>query len=108
MVFRRGKLMSIALLLMMALVMVIETSPVQRNTHVGTWREKRQIDLRLSAEHDDNEDETELALEAIANLYRSPDGRTQIDGTARVMHRSNSLQNGPGTDWKLGVQIQFT
>ncbi|XP_013106967.1 uncharacterized protein LOC106086726 [Stomoxys calcitrans] len=98
----------LVLFLMLAAVIQVKATPVQKSLSIDTIREKRQIDLRISAEHDDDVDETELALEAIANLYRSPDGKTQIDGTAKVMHRSNSLQNGPGTDWRLGVQIQFT
>lgn len=55
-------------------------------------RAKRQLDLSLAAEHDDKE--TEVALEAIANLWRSKSGKTQVDGSAKVVHRSNSLQNG--------------
>ncbi|XP_019893616.1 uncharacterized protein LOC101888779 isoform X2 [Musca domestica] len=82
---------------------------ISNNAHgPAAVRVKRQIDLTLSAEHDEKEDETELALEAIANLYRSSDGRTQIDGSAKVIHRSNSLQNGPGTDWRVGVRLTFT
>ncbi|TDG48026.1 hypothetical protein AWZ03_005443 [Drosophila navojoa] len=57
-------------------------------------RQRRQIDLTLSAEHDDKEDETELALEAIAGLWSSADSRTKIEGSARVVHRVNSLQTG--------------
>ncbi|XP_061387758.1 uncharacterized protein LOC133322819 [Musca vetustissima] len=87
---------------------LIHATPLHHKSITRSLRAKRQIDLTLSAEHDEKEDETELALEAIANLYRSSDGRTQIDGSAKVLHRSNSLQNGPGTDWRLGVRVTFT
>lgn len=57
-------------------------------------RVRRQIDINLSAEHDKNNDETEIALEAIANLWRSADSKTQIDGSAKVIHHSNSMNSG--------------
>lgn len=84
----------ILLLLLMALIVLINSTPLPHKGQLMKTRSKRQIDLTLSAEHDDKEDETEIALEAIANLWRSSDGNTQIDGSAKVLHRSNSLQNG--------------
>lgn len=84
----------ILLLLLMALIVLINSTPLPHKGQLMKIRSKRQIDLTLSAEHDDKEDETEIALEAIANLWRSSDGNTQIDGSAKVLHRSNSLQNG--------------
>ncbi|XP_054746765.1 uncharacterized protein LOC129251409 [Anastrepha obliqua] len=57
-------------------------------------RARRQIDINLSAEHDDKEDETEIALEAIANLWRSADSKTQIEGAAKVVHSSSSQHAG--------------
>lgn len=81
----------------MALIVLINSTPLPNKNQQHQLiksRTKRQIDLTLSAEHDDKEDETEIALEAIANLWRSSDGNTQIDGSAKVLHRSNSLQNG--------------
>ncbi|EDW17342.2 uncharacterized protein LOC6586600 [Drosophila mojavensis] len=72
------------------------------------FRQRRQIDLTLSAEHDDKEDETELALEAIAGLWSSADSRTKIEGSARVVHRVNSLQTGSEQDWRLGVRVVFS
>ncbi|XP_067617246.1 uncharacterized protein [Eurosta solidaginis] len=57
-------------------------------------RFRRQIDINLSAEHDDKYDETEIALEAIANLWRSPDSKTQIEGTAKVVHSSSAQKVG--------------
>lgn len=80
--------------IVMVSLVYTNSAPIPYNSVVETIRVKRQIDLTLSAEHDDKEDDTELALEAIANLYRSEDGKTQIDGSARVVHRSNSFQNG--------------
>ncbi|XP_023161237.1 uncharacterized protein LOC111592974 [Drosophila hydei] len=71
-------------------------------------RQRRQIDLTLSAEHDDKDDETELALEAIAGLWSSADSRTKIDGSARVVHRANGLQTGAEQDWRLGVRVVFS
>ncbi|XP_065359662.1 uncharacterized protein LOC135953629 [Calliphora vicina] len=98
--------------LILALVVLINSTPlpnhVQERHQLLKTRLKRQIDLTLSAEHDDKEDETEIALEAIANLWRSTDGNTQIDGSAKVLHRSSSLQNGSGSDWRLGVRVLFT
>ncbi|XP_036324057.1 uncharacterized protein LOC118737579 [Rhagoletis pomonella] len=57
-------------------------------------RARRQIDINLSAEHDDKEDETEIALEAIANLWRSADSKTQIEGAAKVVHTTSSQHMG--------------
>ncbi|XP_002135466.3 uncharacterized protein [Drosophila pseudoobscura] len=73
-----------------------------------TTRQRRQIDLTLSADHDDTDRETELALEAIAGLWSSADSRTKIDGSARVVHRHNSMQSGSEQDWRLGVRVVFT
>lgn len=67
-------------------------------------RERRQIDLTLSAEHDDKDDETELALEAIAGLWSSPDSRTKLDGSARVVHRVNGMQTG-NTSYQARVHL---
>lgn len=55
-------------------------------------RQKRQFDFTVSAEHDD--DGTELIAEAVAKLWKSQDRNTQIDGTARVIHRSDSMSSG--------------
>lgn len=57
-------------------------------------RLKRQIDLTFAAEHDDKSDDTELVLEAIANLWQSSDGNTQIEGSAKVVHKSHSFNDG--------------
>lgn len=86
------------LFLLLATVTLVNSLSIPNYTLRGRellkMRQKRQIDLTLSAEHDDKDDETEIALEAIANLWRSTDGNTQIEGSAKVLHRSNSLQNG--------------
>ncbi|XP_020713686.1 uncharacterized protein LOC101459151 [Ceratitis capitata] len=66
----------------------------QTNSIEYLRRSPRQIDINLSAEHDDKEDETEIALEAIANLWRSADSKTQIEGSAKVVHNSNALNTG--------------
>lgn len=60
----------------------------------GGARLKRQFDLTFAAEHDDKNDETELVLEAIANLWHSADGNTQIEGSAKVVHQSHSFHDG--------------
>ncbi|TMW53676.1 hypothetical protein DOY81_001221 [Sarcophaga bullata] len=100
------------LFLLLAFVTLINSASIPnyalRGHELIKMRQKRQIDLTLSAEHDDKDDETEIALEAIANLWRSTDGNTQIEGSAKVLHRSNSLQNDPGTDWRLGFRVLFT
>lgn len=83
--------------LLLGLVVLINAVPLKTyvpDQQLINTRTKRQIDLTLSAEHDDKEDDTEIALEAIANLWRSSDGNTQIEGSAKVLHRSNALQNG--------------
>ncbi|KAL7733712.1 hypothetical protein ACLKA6_011449 [Drosophila palustris] len=72
-------------------------------------RNRRQIDLTVSADHNDKDDETELALEAIAGLWSSADSRTKIDGSARVVHRaSGGMQTGAEQDWRLGVRVVFS
>lgn len=55
-------------------------------------RHKRQFDFTITAEHDD--DNTELVAEAVAKLWKSKDRNTQVDGTARVIHRSGSMSSG--------------
>lgn len=60
----------------------------------GGPRWKRQFDLTFAAEHDDKKDDTELVLEAIANLWSSSDGKTQIEGSAKVVHQSHSFNDG--------------
>lgn len=68
-------------------------APNSQLEDTGT-RLKRQFDLTFAAEHDDKNDETELVLEAIANLWRSSDGNTQIEGSAKVVHQSHSFNDG--------------
>ncbi|XP_070070985.1 uncharacterized protein [Drosophila takahashii] len=70
-------------------------------------RQRRQIDLTVSAEHDDKDDETELALEAIAGLWSSADSRTKIDGSASLVHRTQGMQSGSEQDFRLGVRVTF-
>nr|NP_001261686.1 uncharacterized protein Dmel_CG33493, isoform B [Drosophila melanogaster]AGB94380.1 uncharacterized protein Dmel_CG33493, isoform B [Drosophila melanogaster] len=70
-------------------------------------RQRRQIDLTVSAEHDDNDEETELALEAIAGLWSSADSRTKIDGSASLVHRTHGTQSGSEQDFRVGVRITF-
>lgn len=78
------------------LVKVIFPTPINYQLDMNGFRDitraKRQIDLTIKADHDDQDDETELALEAIASLWKSPSGKTQVDGSARVIHRSSSQQ----------------
>ncbi|KAH8365673.1 hypothetical protein KR093_003218 [Drosophila rubida] len=68
-------------------------------------RQRRQIDLTLSAEHDDKDDDTELALEAIAGLWSSADSRTKIDGSARVVHRANGLSDTGNTSYQARLHL---
>ncbi|XP_037939166.1 uncharacterized protein LOC119672235 [Teleopsis dalmanni] len=81
--------------------------PMIHKNELTLQRSRRQIDLTISADHDDKDDDTEIALEAIANLWRSQDGNTQIEGSAKVIHRSNALQSAPD-DWRLGVRVVFS
>ncbi|KAH8270387.1 hypothetical protein KR018_009304 [Drosophila ironensis] len=93
-------------LLLLSLLLLIASSLVA--SAPTSSRQRRQIDLTLSAEHDDKEDETELALEAIAGLWSSADSRTKIDGTARVVHRSHGgLQSGMGGTGSTSYQARF-
>ncbi|XP_032592654.1 uncharacterized protein LOC6557220 isoform X1 [Drosophila grimshawi] len=89
------------ILLFVLILSVVAAMPI------GT-RQRRQIDLTVSAEHDDKDDETELALEAIAGLWSSADSRTKIDGSARVVHRTSGMQTGSEQDWRLGVRVVFS
>ncbi|KAH8385504.1 hypothetical protein KR200_004664 [Drosophila serrata] len=71
-------------------------------------RQRRQIDLTLSAEHDDKDDETELALEAIAGLWQSADSRTKVDGSASLVHRTmGGTQSGMGGNTKYQARIHL-
>ncbi|KAH8395316.1 hypothetical protein KR222_008992 [Zaprionus bogoriensis] len=73
-------------------------------TAAAPRRARRQIDLTVSAEHDDKDDQTELALEAIAGLWSSADSRTKIDGSARVVHRASGMQTG-NTSYQARVHL---
>ncbi|XP_011191376.1 uncharacterized protein LOC105217846 [Zeugodacus cucurbitae] len=84
----------ILLLFIHAEIISIRCIPRTEDGMQSSQRARRQIDINLSAEHDENNDETEIALEAIANLWRSADSKTQIDGSAKVIHHSNSLNSG--------------
>ncbi|XP_018804610.1 PREDICTED: uncharacterized protein LOC108978672 [Bactrocera latifrons] len=74
--------------------MIIPGTDAEAIQMMSSQRARRQIDINLSAEHDENNDETEIALEAIANLWRSADSKTQIEGSAKVTHNSNSMNSG--------------
>ncbi|XP_023037542.2 uncharacterized protein LOC6639544 [Drosophila willistoni] len=103
-------IMSVMVLGLMLILAVgyVSSAPVASNSlDHQLQRERRQIDLTVSAEHDDKDDETELALEAIAGLWSSADSRTKIDGSARVVHRTNAMQTGSNQDWRLGVRVTF-
>ncbi|KAH8398277.1 hypothetical protein KR215_002495 [Drosophila sulfurigaster] len=71
----------------------------------ATARQRRQIDLTLSADHNDKDDETELALEAIAGLWSSADSRTKIDGSARVVHRASGQLESGNTSYQARVHL---
>lgn len=87
--------LNILLLLLIVIVGYVAAAP---------GRQRRQIDLTVSAEHDDKDDETELALEAIAGLWSSADSRTKIDGSARVVHRASGMQTG-NTSYQARVHL---
>lgn len=61
---------------------------------LGLARRKRQIDITMSVERDDETDETNAILSAIARLYQSESGKTTVNGEAEFRHSSNSLQAG--------------
>lgn len=91
--------LNILLLLLIIVVGYVAAAPAP-----PAGRQRRQIDLTVSAEHDDKDDETELALEAIAGLWSSADSRTKIDGSARVVHRANGMQTG-NTSYQARVHL---
>lgn len=92
--------LNILLLLLIVIVGYVAAAPAPPSA----GRHRRQIDLTVSAEHDDKDDETELALEAIAGLWSSADSRTKIDGSARVVHRANGMQTG-NTSYQARVHL---
>lgn len=92
--------LNILLLLLMLIVGYVAAAPAST---VAVQRQRRQIDLTVSAEHDDK-DETELALEAIAGLWSSADQRTKIDGSARVVHRTTGMDTG-NTSYQARVHL---
>lgn len=92
--------LNILLLLLIVIVGYVAAAPAASSA----GRQRRQIDLTVSAEHDDKDDETELALEAIAGLWSSADSRTKIDGSARVVHRASGMQTG-NTSYQARVHL---
>uniref|UniRef100_T1GA41 Attacin C-terminal domain-containing protein n=1 Tax=Megaselia scalaris TaxID=36166 RepID=T1GA41_MEGSC len=56
-------------------------------------RQRRQIDFNIQADHDDKVG-TDLIVEAMAKLWRSKTGNTQIDGTAKVIHQAYTGAQG--------------
>lgn len=93
--------LNILLLLLMVIVGYVAAAPAFTDV---VQRQRRQIDLTVSAEHDDKDDETELALEAIAGLWNSADQRTKIDGSARVVHRTTGMDTG-NTSYQARVHL---
>ncbi|XP_055378197.1 uncharacterized protein LOC129609932 [Condylostylus longicornis] len=67
---------------------------------------KRQFDLRISADHDQQVG-TDLVAEAIAKLWRSKSGNTQIEGTAKIAHHTGPFSS-QGSDWRIGLNVVFT
>lgn len=71
-------------------------------------RPKRQIDFSVQADHDDKVG-TDLIVEAMAKLWRSKTGNTQVDGTAKVIHQAyTGAQGNTKYSGKLHVHHDWT
>lgn len=68
-------------------------------------RSKRQFDLTVDADHEEGIG-TDLAASLNANLYKSDDGDTRLDGTARyTQHFSDYGAHGKA---KVGVTLHLS
>ncbi|KAL5293175.1 hypothetical protein ACFFRR_011756 [Megaselia abdita] len=89
----------IRLIFVFLVITVIIASPL---------RPKRQIDFSVQADHDDKVG-TDLIVEAMAKLWRSKTGNTQIDGTAKVVHQAyTGAQGNTKYSGKLHVHHDWT
>lgn len=87
------------LVLLLAIVIMISASPL---------RPKRQVDFSVQADHDDRVG-TDLIVEAMAKLWRSKTGNTQVDGTAKVIHQAyTGAQGNTKYSGKLHVYHDWT
>lgn len=66
----------------------------------------RQLDLTLTADHDSRQQNTDISLEALSNLWRSADSKTSIDGGIKLVHTRNNFQTD-GTKYSARLDVKF-
>ncbi|XP_017485999.1 PREDICTED: uncharacterized protein LOC108374534 [Rhagoletis zephyria] len=69
-------------------------------------RFRRQFDITLSADHNNQQRKTEIALEALANLWRSHDSKTTVDGGVKVAHSKSAFQTD-NTQLSARLDVKF-
>lgn len=69
-------------------------------------RYRRQLDLTLSADHDSRRQNTDLSLEALANLWRSADSKTSVDGGIKLVHSKNNFETD-STKYSARLDVKF-
>ncbi|XP_049540571.1 uncharacterized protein LOC125954385 isoform X2 [Anopheles darlingi] len=69
-------------------------------------RLKRQFSLNFGATHEDGYG-TDVNAEALANLWKSANGNTKLDGSASYMQHFGGV-GGDGKDYRLKLKLVFT
>lgn len=69
-------------------------------------RYHRQLDLTLTADHDSRQQNTDLSLEALANLWRSADSKTSVDGGIKLVHSKNNFDTD-STKYSARLDVNF-
>ncbi|XP_062542857.1 uncharacterized protein LOC134210679 [Armigeres subalbatus] len=69
-------------------------------------RVKRQFSMNFGATHQQDEG-TDVTAEAIARLWRSRSGNTEVQGTASYNQHFGGY-NGDGHDYRLKLKVVFT
>lgn len=64
-------------------------------TEIKLLRNRRDFDFEVGANHDQTGG-TEITAETIANLWKSKDGKTLIDGSATYSQRFGGFDQGNG------------
>lgn len=76
------------------------------STFQNSNRVKRQFSLNFGATHQQN-DGTDVTAEAIARLWRSRSGNTEVQGSASYNQHFGGFE-GDGRDYRLKLKVVFT
>uniref|UniRef100_A0A0A1XEW5 DNA-directed RNA polymerase subunit beta n=1 Tax=Zeugodacus cucurbitae TaxID=28588 RepID=A0A0A1XEW5_ZEUCU len=103
----RGQIPAYILMLMLLYCAALQQHFYNEKLYLGhLQRYRRQLDLTLTADHDNRQQSTDISLEALANLWRSADSKTSLDGGIKLVHTKNSFQTD-STKYKARLDLKF-